>query len=860
MRNSWTFLAIVLLAACDDGGSTTNQLGQLDGGRVRDAFVDTDGGPRSDARVDRGAGGEGGGGRVDMGGIGGEGGNGGAGGGIRMLSTCEDICGVYSECNVEAEFFPGGRAACLTRCAEAERSDRFVDYLTCMQITRCDQLQRCTIPERPLPPCADVCTALASCDPAPRLPAGLPGIADCAGACADATLARVVARCGQAAVDGVCDGPAFDACVLAERGGACGVECRTRAGCDLGVDAATCTLDCLNAQVPEDPVAARRVDQAHACVRNAADCNELAACDARIDRPIVGEHTVEDLCAANATCGFMAAETCPEVAADLLGRLADGAVDCFTDHFTHQCDEPPYGCFTSPPAPVGGCEEHCLVSDLCGLLPDGQTEFECLGACQAALATGDPVAVDPYLPFFECAFLNNCADILACHDRADTDAGCRDLCVEQVACNTPGARECYNSCLEHFVTERSKAERACTRVADGCDHVALCTTPEPPDCAALCGPLDVCGLTDPRCAINCDNAHFAQPAAHLPQVTCVNATARCQGRAACIEGDLGGAELCLSWCKARVTCSDNPDQTLEACALECARGQVTGQRGLVLASASPCLEATGSDGSCAELRACINGADFSGYCPDYCADLARCRLTDDVAACTATCRGGNQGPDDFVGAACTLNARRRGESCEAIARCVGAELPEIPRACRDLCEAQARCDESVDPFLCGVDCDPNTPGLAVQAGCARFAACDQQVRCENPPAAIPRGCAAACGVVAACPGLVGPGGVFDSFDHCNASCAGATILLGAGFPMSLQQCAEDAACDAAAVTECFTVPEDICEAGLEAVTACGLDQSPIPGFPPLVPDYLAECRALQRMDPAAAAQQVQCLQ
>ncbi|MEZ4473763.1 MAG: hypothetical protein R3F60_23825 [bacterium] len=866
MRNIPTFLLILVAAlACDDGGGAGNQETPQPEAGIRDAFVNPDA-----ARPDGGAGGMGGmagaGGMGGMGGMAGAGGEGGAGGGIRMLAGCADICAVYADCGVEAQYFPGGAAECQARCADAEASDRFNDYLTCMQITRCEDLGRCTIPQRPLPACADVCTALAACDPAPRLPAGLPGIEACADACGDASLARVVSSCGAAvlgsngAVDGACDAAAFDACVLDQRGGACALECTTRAGCDAAVDATTCTLECLTATTPEDPVAARRIDQSRACVRNAADCDELAACDARQRRAIVGEHTIDDLCAANAACGFLSVDACPEVAADLLPRLADGAVDCFTDHFTDQCGQPPYACFDPAPAPDGGCEEHCLVSDLCGLLPDGQSEFDCLEICQGALASGDPTAIDPYLPFFECAYLGTCDEVSSCQLDADFRASCLAMCNAQIACGSPGAAECYDECLARPATRRMKAERACIAVADGCDNVALCLAPPPPDCAALCAPLDDCRLTDRRCPISCDDADFADPTSFLPLLSCVNSTARCADRATCTGGDTSGGDLCLAWCQARVGCVEGAEQTMSDCVLECGRGEVGGQRGLVLASAAECLLAAGADAACPDLRRCLDGADFHGFCPAYCADLARCRLEDDVPGCVAACQAVEDDAGFFAEAACTLNAERRGESCEAIATCVHAELPPIPRACRQVCEAEARCDDSVDAFLCGLDCDPARAGIDIEAGCARFAPCDQLGRCADPPVEIPRGCAAACGVIAGCGGLVGPDGTFEDFDHCTAECAGASILLGAGFPARLQGCAEDAACDADAVVACFMVPEDACEAGQEAVTACGLDQAPIPGFPPLVPDYLGDCRRLQMQDPAAALAQVQCLE
>lgn len=860
MQNRWWALVLVAAWACDDGDVGNQQVVELDA-RVRDSGgpggMGGDGGAGGEVDMGEGGGaGEGGVGGVG-GGMGGDGGDGGAGGGIRAIEDCDDVCAVYDECGRTDELFPGGAAECAARCGEAEALDRFVDYLTCMQITRCEALEECRIPEPPPPMCTEICAAAAACEDDFRLPAGFPEVESCDAACADASINSDIVECADFVLDGACDEAGFATCLLDERDDECTAVCAARAACDDALDPIECALTCFATPLPEDPVAARRVRLDRNCARNAASCDELAACAARNERPIVGDATIEEMCAANAECGFLDVETCAEDAAALLQRLADGAIDCFTDHFQNACGTPPYDCFTPAPVPERGCEEHCRVSDLCGLLPEDQLEVDCLENCQGALASMDPLLIDPYLPLFECAFLNSCPDVQACQRLAEPRVACREICQTQLECDADGAEACLDECLEGFNTHRAQAERACSFATEGCDNVNLCVTPPPPDCDLYCGPLDACGAANARCPVECDNAHFADPAGFLPAIACLNGSDRCSDRQRCIDDGPERGQACLAYCTTTVGCNPQAVESMEACVVRCASQGIAGELGMAFEAASPCLLEVGPDGACDDLRACLNDADPDDACPVYCAELDRCLLTEDVAACEAACRETND-PNDITDAACVVNGRRRNANCGVAAECIDAQLPPISLPCAEICDAQARCDDAIDPFLCGQACDPEAEGIAIRAGCAQTAPCDQQMICDEPIDAIPPDCAAACGVIAGCPGLIGEdGAVFVDFDHCQTRCAGASMVLGENFPARLQGCAGDAMCDADAVRECFTTPENLCELGQEAVTACGLDVPLIPGLPPAVENYEQQCEALR---PDQQAAQVACLQ
>lgn len=852
MRNrGWMLLCVLAMCACDDGdGSNNNQQVELDA-RVRDMAGEGGAGGAGAAGGEGGmgaAGGEGGVGAASgEGGLGGEGGEGG-GGGIRDLDGCDDICAVYDDCDRTADIFPGGAAECAARCAEGMASDRFADYRTCMQITRCVDLHDCNIPTPPPPSCEDVCAAIDACPDDFRVPAGLPDVDSCVAACADPTLGAQISECGRPIIDGACDEPAFAQCLLDEVAEECAEECGVRAGCDAELDAVDCTITCLTAEAPDDPVAARRAQVRRNCARNAESCEALTACDARAGARIVGDATIEELCAANAECGFFAAETCVEDATTALRGLADGAIDCLVDHLSNACGMAPLDCFTPRPQPNVACQEHCLLSDLCGLLPEDQMEFECLESCQAALISGDPELGAPFVPYFACINAQTCAELEACQAAIRPGAACRTVCQTQIECSSPGAVDCLDQCEAAPNSTRAQVERACTNAADGCPNVNLCVTPEAPTCSLYCDPVADCGQGTPGCLNDCDNRDFEQPGEFLPLIACLNSTDRCADRQECLDGDVSRGELCMAWCAASVTCNPQSEERLETCVASCAQRGIAGQAGLTVEAASECLLEAGSDAECAVLSACLNQASMRDACPTYCGELDRCGLAEDD--CEAECRAINDN-GFFNNAACVLNSRRRNANCETIAECVDIPLPPIPRPCDELCAAQATCDDRIDPFLCGLECDPGADGLAVRAGCLSIAPCEDAALCDvEPQPEEPAECVAACDAIAACPGLVGEdeGALLIDVEQCRARCTGGAMLFGAEFGATLQGCVGEAMCDAEAVTACFATPDALCERGAELVAIC---------TDPAMVGYLEQCEALSR---DAAEAQIACLE
>lgn len=748
---------------------------------------------------------------------------------IRPLpQDCAAVCDIFDDCGRTADLWGGDRAACLAACADGQASARFQSFLVCMQVTRCENLQECRVPPRPLPSCAAVCTAIDACEADFRVPAGLPGDPECAAACASPSLEQRIVSCGVPVVDaagGACDEPAFGRCVLESAAADCLRACDARAECDESLDPIDCALACAREPVPEDPVARRRQQQARACLLSANDCDAVAQCERRELRPIVGEATVADLCAANAACPFFDAEACAEQVEPLLRELADGAVDCFTGHLRDHCGEPPYACFQPAPALENACEEHCHVSHLCGLLPAGQTEFACTEACHAAVRGGDPAAVEPYRRQFACAYADSCAELTACQQQATPAVACAEGCGRLAECGVEGADACPADCEARFDTARVRGELACVQAAADCTGVQLCRTPPPPGfCGEWCAALEGCDLTDARCPQRCDDADFAGPDAFLARVACVTGTARCDVRAACESGEVAPADACLAWCRHQITCADGEATAFEACAIACG-GDVGGAEGLRFEAARGCLAEAGPAAECAALAACVDEAEPATACAAYCTELARCRIDADTPACEAACLAGGEAL--AARASCSLTARRRGEGCGAVAACEGFEPEPASPACVTLCGAQHTCDEDEDAFLCERDCTPEPAGTPVRAACAERGGCETLDQCLAADGSIPAACAETCGVIAACDGLVGEGGaLFEDDDACAATCAGAALVEGADYPPALRECVGQAGCGADAIRACIERPETLCQESWDALVSCNLHELP----------------------------------
>ncbi len=627
---------------------------------------------------------------------------------IRDLQSCEDICGVYEECGVLDEF-DGTTEGCLAACRDAETSERFMGYRSCVQIAECDSVTRCAVPPKPLPACEAVCAAAEACDAEFRLPAGHPSYEDCAAACAaDEDLMR---RCGQALPEAeadACPEAEFARCILASRGTECLAICDRQAGCtpeDAPIDPIDCALECLSEQPSEDPLQERRRTSRRRCVIEAMadDCEAITLCDARAE---ADPEDIEAVCAADAECGFFEPEGCAELIRTSLPTLAPGAVECLAA--AGEACEGQLACFRPAPAPLGICDEACHVDMLCGELPEGQMEFECAEACREG--RGDPA----YEAQLRCALSATCDDALACKEAADPQARCEALCERRGACGEI-PEGCAADCVARFSTARVQAELGCTAAAATCDGVAACVAPPAPDCARLCAADEACDIADDGCLAECDDAHFADPGDFLPRAACV-LSGDCAERAACRDGSYDSGAACLGWCRLQIECGEAEGELLD-CFSTCGEGY-EGREFLTFDAASECL---GMAGDCEALQGCVDAVEDDDYCEEYCGELARCHVGE-ADACLAACA---ESPDDAVDSAvCTIAEIRDGHLCRPVAECVGAEVEPAGPGCAAFCARAFECDDSQDPFLCERECTPEPEGFRVRASCAERAECE----------------------------------------------------------------------------------------------------------------------------------------
>ena len=840
-RLPWAVFVSLLALACDDGGDDgpSDEMNEPDARQIADAAL-PDGG-RPDVRPPdrhRDAGDDGPDARPSS-----------------LVEDCDDVCDRYESCEQLEAVWGGDRDACAAACAESEPSARFPIFLICVQDSACEDIDDCELPPKPPPSCAEVCEAALACEFDGDLSLVVPEFADCSVLCDDASLNVLVGACGRPIVDDeVCDEAAFVGCVLGDVAPDCFELCVASGGCDEAVDEVACTAECL-VEENADPVSARRAQQRRGCIIAAPDCDSLAACDlpGTIWR---GEAGLDDLCAADAACGFFGDE-CAEVADAALARLADGAIDCLAAGFAaddEDCGGPAYACFE--PAPIGPavCDEHCLVSQLCGLLPEGQTEGACAEACRELIGGGDGSTTEALGPELACAFEPNCDAVEDCRQAVATVTPCAAYCARRVECELEDVETCEVRCEVGLGARRGLLARACTLAAATCDGVGRCEPPPPPDCAAVCGRLDVCELASETCAVDCDDAHFDDPTGHLPRLACLAATGNCDRRAECEEGDLSGGRACLSWCSLQIECSDEPSpMSLIECVEQCGAG-IAGADGLAFELSVECFDGLEPDAGCDSRAACLASADADDHCEPHCASLERCLLDDDAEACGAVCVGV---ADDFVEPAlCTLRAERREEGCRRIAECAGIEVEPPTPACVDLCDRRSDCDTDVDAFLCEQQCIPEPEGTPVRAACADLAECGELDVCLEAEGVVPDACARACEALAGCAGAVGEDALWADTETCMLECAGSAILdENPDFASAAESCAADIAdgqCDAQSARVCFDAP--ICAQSWHAVDECQLQL--FFGDDPAV--YIAECAQNLSNDPGIA-RQAQCL-
>jgi hypothetical protein len=856
-RFAWVLLlGAVAVAGCDDGSDDGGGEPPADAGNVRDA---------DPMLADMGSGATDAGGEDD-----GDGGAGGADGADavvdagpagpddlpRDIESCEDICGVYEACGRAVELL-GGVDACVSRCREGELNPAFGNYRVCIATTRCAELQNCPVPERPEPMCAEVCASLSDeCGILDGLTAILPE-ADCETICGDGDQNRLLTRCGRPQLAaGTCDADEMLGCLIAEEYPSCDRVCTRLAGCDESVDALDCSLACIVADAPEDPVAQRRQNQRDTCITNASDCSAVEQCDAAIRPAVADPEVVAAVCAADEACGFFG-EACADAVGALLPGLAPEAGACLAG--LEDCDAARYPCFVEPSRPAVACEEWCAVGGLCGLLPEGQDANVCLNQCQAAARSDEPNDLLPYGPLFACSFGPTCDAITACLDDQETvDMACEGWCARGAECTEvegmgggepadagvaqpdaammePDAAmmEPDAAMMEPDAAGMEADAAGMEADAAGMEPDMDAGAPEPdaaivepePD-AAVMPPVEPEGpFADPMaCQASCvDRAGTLRNRASR---LCVDAVDGCDGVLRCIPP---APPRCDLLCGALAECDLAEADCLEAC--DDADFEDP-------AAFLPQLACVLAEARCDARATCLEDDSAGRACLNECRRRTECGAGGDMVECLQTCAAGFEGDEGltFELASECLGGLAADAACADLEMCVaGAEGGAF---CEPTCAERERClilGEGEDAAACQATCADGADDAEVRES----AACTLR--------AIRRG--EGCRAVAECNGFEVPEPTPDCARQCAArdACGEDAFLCERACPaedasgFNRAVCYEVAECDGQAPCAEGEIPTpDDCNAACAAAVGC--DGLLGEGDDALFPDE-AECAA-----------------
>ena len=394
---------------------------------------------------------------------------------------------------------------------------------------------------------------------------------------------------------------------------------------------------------------------------NANGCEEIDACLLPPTEP--ANESAELVCTAAEACEVFAEGVCPEIANNALRELSPEGINCLTQSLEMDCSAELTDCFsaTAPPA-TNACGDYCFIGSLCGTLPMGQSEFDCVEECEAASNDEDPSAFAPFQAQVACIEVDSCESFSACVSGLGESDACADLCAQRASCGVEEEGECLARCANRYATERSRRERTCGALLS-CESSSLCQIPEAPNCDDYCQPLAECGLADPSCITQCDNAELYNPESHLPALACVNSSERCDLIAEC-QVDTSAGQGCINYCAYAAGCIDG-DLTgapTEDCVLSCARGELGADQSAEFIPARDCIAALDTEAlTCGEVSACFR--EPSDSCVTLCelANTCALPLSGELASdCVAACELGDV-PDQAI--ICALNAEQRDIGC-----------------------------------------------------------------------------------------------------------------------------------------------------------------------------------------------------
>ncbi|MBU1897804.1 hypothetical protein KKB55_08620, partial [Myxococcota bacterium] len=718
--------------------------------------------------------------------------------GLRPIDGCADVCDLYEECGALEARWPEGRDACLSACEGAMEAQAWPTFVGCLQLRGCARLDECAMPAKPLADCDVLCPVVEACADG----AALPLIEDCAATCAAPAMNYPFRVCAAPLLeDDRCDLQAFSECLLADQAPVCHTGCVQRAACDDSVDVVACGLDCLDGLSNQDPLSARRARITRDCFAEREACEEQVVCDAR-----TGCGFDADAFCAEDTCGFFgegcgAGPLClqpPETTACLTALMSDGC-------------EAPWSCLNPPVVPDNFCEELCLYEVLCEEIAEGVSEFDCVEACQGALAGGPEKSA--YEGFFSCLSVDTCEEFSACFHGQTPAARCDRFCEARAGCDLDEAAACAARCVARFETERSRLELGCGEWMGTCEGLTACALPPAPPCELICDGLDCVAEGD--CLRRCDDAELARPESFDEALACVYSLNRCEHQAACLDGEVAAGAACLSYCALQEKCGVG-DETRHECLARCGGGGADAEA-LRLEGALPCVEALNGEASCEDFSACFEALEPGWFCEAFCAERDRCGFA--IEGCDVACAERLE-DEGFIGeVSCTTAALRRGEGCRAVAECAGIELPPPDEGCQRLCEAEARCDLEIDAFFCELACQPSEDNL-IRGACAAYASCDRLDGCLEGAIQENTSCAEICDGFSAIGadfmprevrGAVACGLYADRAD-CVERCQALDLLYGDDTPENLKTCVTYSDCNVNAYGLCFDWMSSHCQA------------------------------------------------
>jgi len=596
--------------------------------------------------------------------------------------ACLGYCRFAAECGGEAEL-----GACLRDCGRGFVDDDGLSFRVAREClaalpggAACEALDAC-IPDDLDADCPAFCAGAAACDVE---------LADCEGACAEDSLARLR--------------------VLQQE------DCLGEAGDDCA-SVRACLIPVIE---PPDVVAP--VDEAALCgAWNACpDLQRFGPC------PQVLPRFAPTPAAQRCVFGLIA-NGCP--------RDIEAVLEC-------------RGGGGPEPSPIAGaCAALCEARAFCGD-EAAQDHSACRRACEGRLNVNERDAAARLAPRLACAGAWSCPDLETCLDNSAPEAVCAEHCGRQAECGAvANADACAAECDEGFGRLRHFDWRDCVARANGCEDVSACELAQGVPCADACAARAECGVVDPACADDCDDRHHEAPLDTALEVACILGADGCDGEEgvqACLADPGPGARACLGFCRGITECEEGAEGSL----IDCLNGCVGGfqdRNGLRFAASADCLRGVLAEAECRVLRACIDD-EVTIDCDAHCGALEACRIP--ALGCADGCA---EGAVDLDRGGCVADAGRAGGGCVAVAACVAYEPPPAGAECIEACGLRVECDRELDPFLCRLDCTPPDPALPVQLGCAGLVDCgDAQDACFDLPADLEEGCLAACVGAAAC--------------------------------------------------------------------------------------------------------------